>query len=309
MKPTLLVLAAGMGSRYGGVKQIDPVGPSGEAIIDYSIYDAIQAGYDRVVFVVRKEIEADVRDFFAGKFPSHVKVDYVHQELSDVPGGYPVPAERTKPWGTAHAVLAARDVIDAPFAVINGDDFYGRDALTTMSAYLQTLSANGTDYAMVGYLLNKTLSDHGTVSRGIVSHDQEGWLQSIVEHTKLEARDGKVASLSDDGEVHTWFTGEEPTSMNLFGFTPNAMDQFMAEFSSFLDQFGTQPKSEFYIPYAMNQLKEKGLARMTVLRSDAEWFGVTYREDRPGVVERIAALVDAGEYPRSLWRTGMENDE
>jgi len=294
-----------MGSRYGGVKQIDPVGPDGEAIIDYSIYDAIQAGYNRAVFVVRKEIEADVREFFAGKFEGKIAIDYVHQELNDVPAGFSVPAERTKPWGTAHAVLAARDAIDAPFAVINGDDFYGRGALKTIGDYLQSLSVDGTDYGMVGYRLDRTLSDNGTVSRGIVSHDAAGWLQSIEEHTKLQARAGKVASLVDggdrDGEVQTWFTGDEPTSMNLFGFTPRAMQQLQERFAQFLLDFGNKPKSEFYIPYAMNILKEHGEARMKVLRSDSEWFGVTYREDRPAVVARLKQLADEGTYPPSLW--------
>jgi hypothetical protein len=301
MKPTLLVLAAGMGSRYGGVKQIDPVGPSGEAIIDYSIYDAIQTGFGRVVFVVRREIEEDVRAFFSGKFESNIESEYVHQELTDVPGGFTVPKDRGKPWGTGHAVLAARDVIDAPFAVINGDDFYGRSALQTMADYLAVQPTDGTDYAMVGYRLDKTLSENGTVSRGIVEHDADSWLQSIEEHTKLRPAGGAVESLNDDGSPRGRFTGDEPTSMNLFGFTPAAMGQFSSEFETFLERFGTQPKSEFYIPYAMNLLRETGRARMKVLRSDSDWFGVTYKEDRPDVVARIQNLVDAGVYPPSLW--------
>jgi hypothetical protein len=304
MKPTLLVLAAGMGSRYGGVKQIDPVGPAGEAIIDYSIYDAIRAGYGRIVFVVRKEIEADVRDFFAGKFDDRIDVAYVHQDLSDLPAGFSVPEGRTKPWGTCHAVLAARDVIDAPFAVINGDDFYGRQALATMARYLTDLPVDGTDYAMVGYRLARTLSQNGTVSRGIVTHDSGGWLESIEEHTKLKGTDDVVVSLTDDGETRATFDGSEATSMNLFGFTPAAMAQFGDEFATFLAAHGGEPKSEFYIPYAMNRLKEAERARMKVLRSDSEWFGVTYREDRPEVVARIRALVDAGIYPDSLWQLG-----
>lgn len=306
MKPTLLVLAAGMGSRYGGVKQIDPVGVAGEAIIDYSIYDAIQAGFDRVVFVIRREIEADVRQFFAGKFDDSLRVDYVYQDLLDVPDSFPVPPARSKPWGTGHAVLAARGVIDAPFAVINGDDFYGRSALSTMADYLSGLSSRDTDYAMVGYRLDRTLSENGSVSRGIVTHDTEGWLRSIEEHTRLEPRptpEGKrrVASLNEDDTVRAWFDGTEPTSMNLFGFTPAVMEQFLREFSSFLNAYGREPKSEFYIPYGMNLLKDKGDARMKVLRSDSEWFGVTYQEDRPGVVERLRTLVEEGAYPAPLW--------
>ena len=305
MKPTLVVLAAGMGSRYGGVKQIDPVGPGGEAIIDYSIFDAIRSGYDRVVFVVRPEIEADVREFFAGKFEGRIRVDYVHQVLSDLPAGFVVPAGRAKPWGTAHAVLAARGCIDAPFAVINGDDFYGRDALATMGDYLSSVPVDGSDYAMVGYRLDKTLSQNGTVSRGIVEHDGEGWLVSIEEHTKLERRGDAVVSWDDGdgsaGAERARFGGGEATSMNLFGFTPRAMGQFMERFGEFLQARGAEAKGEFYIPYAMNRLKERGEARMRVLRSDAQWFGVTYREDRPGVVERIRTLVDAGVYPAGLW--------
>lgn len=301
MKPTLLVLAAGMGSRYGGVKQIDPVGPSGEAIIDYSVYDAIQAGFGRVVFVVRREIEEDVRAFFSGKFDGRLESAYVIQELSDVPERFTVPVERTKPWGTAHAVLAARDAIDTPFAVINGDDFYGRGALTTMATYLADRPVDGTDYAMVGYRLDKTLSENGTVSRGIVEHDDDGWLVSIEEHTKLRPEGGGVVSLNEEGGERARFTGGEATSMNLFGFTPAAMGQFGDEFARFLDRYGNEPKSEFYIPYAMNLLKEEGRARMKVLRSDSDWFGVTYKEDRPDVVARIRRLVDAGVYPEPLW--------
>ncbi len=303
MKPTLLVLAAGMGSRYGGVKQIDPVGTSGEAIIDYSIYDAIRAGFDRVVFVIRREIEEDVRAFFAGKFEDRLRIDYVYQELTDIPIGFNLPPLREKPWGTAHAVLAARQVMEAPFAVINGDDFYGADALKTMADYLSALPPDSTDYAMVGYRLDVTLSDHGTVSRGIVEHDADRWLQSIEEHTKISRRDGggDIVSYADDGSVRANFTGTEATSMNLFGFTPPAMRQFWTEFGSFLEETEGQPKAEFYIPLAMNRLKVAGTARMKVLPTDSEWFGVTYREDRPLVVERIRRLVDAGAYPRALW--------
>ncbi|MDA3948240.1 MAG: nucleotidyltransferase [Spirochaeta sp.] len=306
MKPTLLVLAAGMGSRYGGVKQIDPVGPSGEAIIDYSIFDAIRAGFGKVVFVVRREIEDDVRAFFSGKFEDTLEAEYVIQDLTDVPDGFDVPANRSKPWGTGHAVLAAQDVIDAPFAVINGDDFYGASALATMADYLGKQRADGTDYAMVGYRLDKTLSPNGTVSRGIVEHDAAGWLVSIVEHKKLrpdgESPDGAaVVSLDDnDGEIAR-FPGDTATSMNLFGFTPAAMEQFSGEFARFLERHGDEEKSEFYIPYAMNILKEEGRARMQVLRSDADWFGVTYQEDRPDVVARLQALVDSGAYPSPLW--------
>lgn len=301
-KPSLVVLAAGMGSRYGGVKQIDPVGVGGEAIIDFSIYDAITVGYDHVVFVVREEIEDDVRAFFAGTFESRIRVTYVHQKLDDIPAGYSVSEARTKPWGTAHAMLAAREVVDTPYAVINADDFYGRPALSTMAQYLSSIDPDSTDYAMVGYRLDQTLSPHGTVSRGIVNTDDEGWLVSIEEHTKLRPCKGGVESLNDDLSIRAVFTGTEATSMNLFGFTPRAMDQFSKEFSDFLATSGSDPKAEFYIPYGMNRLKEQGLARMTVLRSESEWFGVTYRDDRSEVIARLQRLVEEGAYPPSLWR-------
>jgi len=301
MKPTLIVLAAGMGSRYGGVKQIDPVGTSGEAIIDYSIYDAIRAGFDRVVFVVRREIEADVRAFFAGKFEGRIKADYVCQELGDVPEGFAVPEGRAKPWGTAHAVLAARHVVDAPFAVINGDDFYGAAALRAAAEYLSTLEHNATRYCMVGYRLDVTLSRHGTVSRGIVEHDADGWLRDIEEHTKIGWDAETIISHDDAGGVRARFSGTEATSMNFFGFAPPAMEQFWDGFAEFLSRSGSEPKSEYYIPYAMKLLIDAKTATMKVLPTDSEWFGVTYREDRPAVVERIAALVDSGVYPRALW--------
>ena len=265
------------------------------------MYDAIRAGFDRVVFVVRREIEADVREFFAGKFEDRIAADYVVQDLHDVPEGFSVPADRSKPWGTAHAVLAAREAIDAPFAVINGDDFYGRDALRTIADYLSDRTAESTEYAMVGYRLDKTLSPNGTVSRGIVETDDAGVLVSIEEHTKLRREDGGVVSLTDDGSVRARFHGDEATSMNLFGFTPAAMAQFREEFAAFLERYGTEAKSEFYIPYAMNRIGEAGRGMMRVLRSDGDWFGVTYQEDRPEVVAKITELVDAGEYPRTLW--------
>jgi hypothetical protein len=300
MKPTLLVLAAGMGSRYGGIKQIDPVGPSDEAIIDYSIYDAIQAGFHRVVFVVRQEIEHDIRDFFAGKFEDRLETDYVLQDLRDMPEGFSVPDGRKKPWGTAHAVLAARGAIDAPFAVINGDDFYGRVALQQMADYLRAQSSNSTDYAMAGYRLDTTLSDHGTVSRGIVEQDGD-WLKRIEEHTKLVNEGDRVVSYNDSGEVRRIFEGSEPASMNLFGFTPAVMAQFEEQFTAFLSEAPDPAKVEFFIPVALAGLIEADCARCKVIPTDSEWFGVTYREDRPRVVARLRELVNAGVYPRSLW--------
>lgn len=306
MKPTLLVLAAGMGSRYGGVKQIDPVGPSGEAIIDYSVYDAIEAGFDRVVFVVREAIREEVQQFFHGKFEGRVRLSFVNQELQDVPKSFTVPDARTKPWGTAQAVLAARREIKAPFAVINGDDFYGRPALTAMAEYLSTLPADSTDYAVVGYRLDNTLSEHGTVSRGVIARDSEGWMTGIREHTRLAWEHGggaehPVASLDDQSQVFARFTGSEPVSMNLFGFTPAAMNQLWDQFSRFLTEQGADPKAEFFIPYGVSRLLQAGKARMKVLESDSQWFGVTYQDDRPFVVGQLAELTKAGMYPSPLW--------
>lgn len=307
MDPTLVVLAAGMGSRYGGVKQIDPLGPGGEAIIDFSIYDAIEAGFRRVVFVVREEIHEDVKDFFRGKFDDRLETVFVNQRTDDVPRGFSVPPERTKPWGTAHAVLAARKVVKEPFAVINGDDFYGRSALTAMADYLRQCPVDCRDYAMMGYRLDRTLSEHGTVSRGVVEEDAHGWLTGIREHTRLQwdrhaGLEYPVASLDEEGRVLGRFTGGEPVSMNLFGFTPAAMDQFREQFEGFLSHQGEEGKAEFYIPYAMSRLIFSGEARMKVLRSDAQWFGVTYQEDRPAVVKRLVELVEGGVYPSPLWR-------
>lgn len=304
--PTLVVLAAGMGSRYGGIKQIEPVGPAGEAIIDYSIFDAIRAGFDRVVFVIRREIEADVREVFDARLKGRVAVDYVFQDLHDLPGDRVAPAERSKPWGTAHAVLAARNAVTAPFAVINGDDFYGREAFASIGSYLGARNPAKPDYAMVGYRLDRTLSDNGTVSRGIVTRDDEGMLVSIEEHTRLArpaAAGGgdEVLSYADGEVVATTFPGSQPVSMNLFGFTPVAFAQFEREFARFLDERGGEPKAEFYIPLAVDRLRMAGDAAMRVLDADSEWFGVTYREDRPAVVARIAELVAAGVYPSPLW--------
>lgn len=302
MQPTLLVLAAGMGSRYGGVKQIDGVGTSGEAIIDYSIYDAIRSGFGRAVFVIRRDIEADVKEFFAGKFEDRIKVDYVFQDMNDLPGGRSAPADRKKPWGTAHAVLAAREVIDEPFAVINGDDFYGSAAIGALGASLAAADLSNTDYSVVGYRMDKTLSDHGTVSRGVVESDSDGWVTGFEEHKKLERKDGAVTSWDASGAAIASFTGNETVSMNLFGFNPNVFPLFVSQFERFLDESAEDPTAEFFIPLAINRLRAAGSARMRVLPTDSDWFGVTYQEDRPKVVEKIRALVAKGDYPEALWK-------
>jgi hypothetical protein len=296
-KPTLLVLAAGMGSRYGGLKQIDPVGPAGETIIDYSIYDAMRAGFGKLVFVIRHDIEQQFREIVGARFEQRIAVEYVFQELDKLPPGHSLPAGRTKPWGTTHAILMAEEVIKEPFAAINADDFYGRNAYTVLAKHL----TSGTpDYAMVGFVLKNTLSDNGSVARGVSRTDANHYLTSIVEMMKIE-RDGNGAKNTDaDGKV-IHLSGDEAVSMNFWGFTPALFPQLRAEFEKFLKRAGSEQKSECYIPSTVGDLVTSGQARVKVLRSPDSWFGVTYREDRPQVIESVRKLVAKGDYPESLW--------
>lgn len=301
VKPTLLVLAAGMGSRYGSLKQMDGVGPSGEAIIDYSIYDAIRAGFGKVVFVIRHSFEKDFREIFRPeRFGGKIDVDFVFQELDYLPEGFTVPEGRVKPWGTNHAVLMARDVIDTPFAVINSDDFYGADAYMTIGKYLSALADSRNSYCMVGYQLKNTLSENGSVSRGVCSVDGYGFLTSMVERTSIERVADKVV-YTEEGVRHQ-LDENVPVSMNLFGFTPDYFEYSADYFKIFLTQNMANLKSEFYIPTMVNKLIKDGTAKLKVLSSTARWFGVTYKEDRPMVVERIKQLVREGIYPESLWK-------
>jgi UTP-glucose-1-phosphate uridylyltransferase len=297
MSETLLVLAAGMGSRYGGLKQIDPVGPGGETIIDYSIYDALRAGFDKLVFVIRKDIEADFREAVGARFEKRIAVEYVFQELDKLPPGFTVPAGRTKPWGTTQAILMAETVIREPFAAINADDFYGANSFKVLANQLKSGSA---DYSMVGFVLRNTLSDFGGVARGVCEVDAKGYLTHIVELTKVEREGSGARSLNPDG---TWqkLTGDEPVSMNMWGFHPSIFVHLRREFTDFLARQGQEQKSECYIPMTIGNLVRSGHARCRVLRSDAAWFGVTYREDRPLVVEGIRKLIARGEYPAQLW--------
>jgi NDP-sugar pyrophosphorylase family protein len=299
-RTTLVLLAAGMGSRYGGVKQIDAVGPNGEAIIDYSIFDALHVGFTDLCFVVRAEIEEAVREFFAGKFPDTIGVRYAVQSLQDIPEGITVPVERSKPWGTAHAVYAARNVVDTPFAVVNADDFYGRDAYKTLHAYLSALANDETDYAMVGYRLEDTLSEHGTVSRGICQKDADGFLESIEEHKKIEKQDTRIVDTLDDGTAEE-LQPDDIASMNMFGFTPAVFGQIEHEFTAFLQERADDPKAEFYIPTLMTRLINAKRAQMRVLSTKARWFGMTYKEDKQKVQARIRDYVESGVYPRKLW--------
>jgi UTP-glucose-1-phosphate uridylyltransferase len=296
-KPTLLVLAAGMGSRYGGLKQIDPVGPNGETIIDYSIFDAMRAGFGKLVFVIRKDIEQQFREIVGARFEKRIAVEYVYQELDKLPAPYTLPAGRTKPWGTTHAILMAQHAIKEPFAAINADDFYGQNAYQVLAKHL----TSGTpDYAMVGFTLKNTLSDHGSVARGVSQVDDNNYLTHIVEMTKIE-RDGNAAkNTGADGKI-TPLTGNEPVSMNFWGFTPALFPQLNVAFEQFMKKSGGEQKSECLIPATVGELVTAGQAKCKVLRSPDSWFGVTYREDRPIVVESIRKLIAKGDYPEKLW--------
>jgi UTP-glucose-1-phosphate uridylyltransferase len=296
-KPTLLVLAAGMGSRYGGLKQIDPVGPAGETIIDYSIYDALRAGFGKLVFVIRKDIEQPFKEIFGARFEKRIAVEYVFQELDKLPPGFSVPAGRTKPWGTTHAILMAADVVREPFAAINADDFYGRQAYQLLT---QHLNSGATDYAMVGFILRNTLSEFGSVARGVCRVDEKDHLKSVVEMMKIE-HDGAGAKNTDAAGQITKLTGDEAVSMNFWGFTPAVFTQLKAQFDAFLKKSGGELKSECYIPSTVNELVVAGQAKVKVLRTNDSWFGVTYREDRPRVVESVRQLIAHGDYPEKLW--------
>ncbi|HEX3892414.1 MAG TPA: sugar phosphate nucleotidyltransferase [Terracidiphilus sp.] len=295
--PTLLVLAAGMGSRYGGMKQIDPVGPEGETIMDYSIFDARRAGFGKVVFVIRKEIEQQFREVIGTRYNKRIPVDYVFQEIDKLVPPHLLPAARTKPWGTTHAVLMAASVIREPFAVINADDFYGEDSFRAIARHLQSGSA---DYSMVGFVLRDTLSDFGSVARGICTVDEHGYLERIVERTSIEREGEQVFYTGAEGH-RTALRGDEAVSMNMWGFTPQIFPQLAEQFEEFLNRSAGNIKAECYIPSTVNELIAAKLARVKVLPGGKSWFGVTYREDRPRAVDSIRRLVEGGYYPKGLW--------
>ncbi len=300
MKPSLVILAAGMGSRYGGVKQIDQFGPNGETILDYSIYDALKAGFEKVVFVIRKELEADVKAVFDPKLKGLAEVHYVFQELENLPDGFSVPPDRKKPWGTAHAVMVTQDVVNEPFAVINADDFYGRGAYQILFDFLNNQPVDGTEYAIVGYRLDKTLSEHGSVSRGVCQTDEQGFLQKIVERTKIYWKDGKIVYLDDD-QKEKEIAGNTPVSMNMMGFTPSFFTFLETYFKEFLKENSNNPKAEFFLPWILDRLIQKQQAKIKILPTNEQWFGVTYKEDKPVVQENIRKLIAAGTYPEKLW--------
>ena len=300
MKPTLFVLAAGMGSRYGGLKQLDGVGPNGQTIMDYSIYDAIRAGFGKVVFVIRKDFEQEFREKILSKYQGHIPVEVVFQSINALPEGYTCPADRTKPWGTNHAVLMGKDAIHEPFAVINADDFYGRNAFEVIAKELSRDHSKPGEYCMVGFRVGNTMTENGSVARGVCT-DKNGYLDNVVERTAITYDPEHRITFTDENGQTQYLDPKTPVSMNLWGFTPDYFEFSEREFKKFLDKDINAPKSEFYIPSCVNTLIHSGEASVKVLDTDSKWFGVTYAADRPGVVAKLAELHAAGEYPDNMF--------
>ena len=304
-KPVLVIMAAGMGSRYGGLKQIDPVDKEGNIIMDFSIYDAKRAGFEKVVFIIKRENEKDFKEAVGRRMEQVMDVAYVFQDIDQIPDGFQVPEGRVKPWGTAHAVLSAMDEVDGPFAVINADDYYGRHAFQVIYDYLTTHEDDEKyRYTMVGYRLKNTVTDNGHVSRGICELDPEKRLISISERTRIEKRGDGIAYSEDDGATWTNLDPDTLVSMNMWGFTHSILDEIKAGFPAFLEKgLSENPmKCEYYLPSVVSGLLEEGKATVTVLESEDKWYGVTYKEDKPVVVAAIQALKDAGVYPQELWQ-------
>lgn len=298
MKPTLVILAAGIGSRYGGVKQMDKIGPSGESIIDYSVFDAIRAGFGKVVFVLNPKIENDFKEIYESRLAGKIETDYVLQEVSAVPDGVEINPDRIKPWGTGHAVLVAKDVVNEPFAVINADDFYGKNAFELLGKFLSETNNNSTDYAMVGYKLENTLSENGSVSRG-VCQSENGLLTDVVERTSI-MNEGEDIVFTDKGKTEK-IAGNSVVSMNFWGFSPLFFNQLEKDFISFIQEKSNEIKAEFYIPSVANDLINNKEATIKVLTSNDRWFGVTYQEDKETTIKEVKKLVDKGYYPEKLW--------
>jgi len=305
MKVELVVMAAGMGSRFGGLKQLEGVGPNGETVMDYAIFDAKRAGVKRVIFVIRKEIEELFREKVGSRYAQWLEVNYAYQELDLLPEGFSVPEGRTKPWGTGHAVLAAKNQVRAPFIVINADDFYGAEAFRALATWLGTprpqeiAPTHAPTHAMVAFQLANTLSENGTVARGICQVSPEGFLQGVTEHTGLERSSQGAQEQTADGQLLS-FTGLEPVSMNIWGFQPSFMQELESGFATFLAQRGKEAKSEFYLPGAVDTMIREGRGQVQVLETPERWFGVTYREDKPFVEAQIQSLVEKGTYPAQL---------
>jgi dTDP-glucose pyrophosphorylase len=301
MKPTLLILAAGMGSRYGGLKQLDQVGPSGETIIDYSIYDAIRAGFGKVIFIIKEAIEDDFKEIFVERLKDKIAIDYVFQETWMVPEGITIPDNRSKPWGTGHAVMMADGKIQGPFAVINADDFYGLGAFETLADYYKDWTPErSSDYCMVGYRVANTLSEFGSVSRGVCQPDADSFLVDVVERTNIERRDSVIA-YKNEKEQLVPIPGDSIVSMNFWGFTPSYFGFLNRAFEAFIQKNAENLKAEFYIPSVVNDLIKSKEATVRILHCDDKWFGMTYKEDRETVVKSIRGLVEQGVYPENLW--------
>ena len=304
LKPILLILAAGMGSRYGGLKQVDPVGPGGEILLEYSVYDALRAGFGKIVFVIRKDIEEAFRQQISSRVEGRISIDYAFQELGrELPVGFSLPPERAKPWGTAHAILCAHELLDGPFTAINADDYYGPHSFATVAEYLGEVdpaAISSSDYCMVGYRLDKTLSEHGSVSRGMCQVDEHSFLRSVVEHTRIEAIPGGARSYQPDGNTCN-FNGSELVSMNFWGLFPSIFPELRRQFEEFLVARGQEAKSELYIPTVLDGVIRAGRGRVKVLTSHDSWFGVTYPEDKAEVIKQIAAKIKGGVYPERLW--------
>jgi NDP-sugar pyrophosphorylase family protein len=301
MKPTLLILAAGMGSRYGSLKQVEAVGPSGEAIIDYSIYDAIRAGFEKVTFIIRRSIEEEFREVFEAKLDGKIETEFVFQELDMVPEGISYSPERVKPWGTAHAVWVARNVLKQPFVAINADDYYGPDSYRSMAQYLTSENTGPESrFCMMGYQIRHTLSDFGSVSRGICESTDGEFLTSVVERTEI-ARDGDNIHFIDEEQKRVPLPDDVLVSMNIWGFTPAVFNFLESAFSDFISVNADKPKAEFYIPTVINNLVEEGKASVKILPAVDRWFGVTYKEDKPLAIANINGLIEKGIYPVNLW--------
>ncbi|MFH1476464.1 MAG: sugar phosphate nucleotidyltransferase [Verrucomicrobiota bacterium] len=300
MKPTLVVMAAGVGSRYGGLKQIEPVGPAGEIMLDYSVFDAIRAGFGKVVFIIRHDIEKDFKEAIGSHFEGRIRTDYAFQELADLPAGFAVPPERAKPWGTGHAIMRCKTLVQEPFAVINADDFYGAKSYETIAQYLQALPPEANTYAMVGFQLANTLSDHGSVTRGICEVDARRMLISVTERFKIEKTPDGARYENEHGQ---WvrLQGHEIASMNMFGFTPTLFGFLDEKFPLFLKKAAGHPKAEFLMPAIADELIRERKIAMRVLETPEKWFGVTYKEDKPFVTAGIRRLIEAGVYPAKLW--------
>ncbi len=301
MKPTLFILAAGMGSRYGGLKQLDGLGPSGETIMDYSVYDALRAGFGKIVFVIRHDFEKEFRDKVVSKYEGHVPVEVVFQDINNIPEGYEVNPERTKPWGTNHAVLMGKDVIKEPFAVINADDYYGPDSFKVLADFLKNAEGKKNEYCMVGFNIENTLSENGGVSRGHCQVSEEGFLTGVTECHGIQYKDGKLVQTLEDGSEVPFPEGAA-VSMNMWGFTPDYFEYSEKSFRDFLADHSKELKSEFYIPSVVNELINNGTITLKVEKTPSKWFGVTYAADRPATVEQFRKLTEEGVYPSPLFK-------